>query len=180
MKIYLWVAGVSFVLLTPIAHAKEKLEWRYDRANEGVLVLYDVDSGSYPYEELSLTCEDNGDLSVEARGIRLWSDVNGPVIDPEDLQSLAIETDMFRIEAPLQKVTSEYSGWAQARFPKSGSLVEGLMGTFLVVRAVNRNPVLSRPLERGDYSRLYPAPDYMKSGPFRQYCAKRIVPLAKH
>lgn len=180
MNKYLWVAGVSFALLAPIANAKEKLEWQYDRANEGVLVLYDLDRGSYPYEELSLTCEDNGDLSVEARGIRLWSDVNGPVIDPDDLQSLAIETDMFRIEAPLQKVNSEYLGWAQARFPKSGMLVEGLMGTFFVVRAVNRNSVMSRPLERGDYSRLYPPPNYAKSGPFLQYCAKRIPPIARY
>jgi hypothetical protein len=164
-------ACIGFALLAGQAMAKDRYGWDYSEAHTGLLMVYDLSVDDPPYPDMSMACDRNGDLLVEARGLSLWNDVDTPSVDPEDLQTLTLETDGGRLEAPLEPVRTSYSGWARARFANGASFADNLSeSSFLVVRAVNRTPVSERDARDTDLAVAYPPLDYQKSEPFRSYC----------
>ncbi|MDC7682043.1 hypothetical protein PQU92_02075 [Asticcacaulis sp. BYS171W] len=168
---HMWVAGLCVTLLSGVANAKEKYEWRYDRSNEGLLTLWDISNGKPLYDKLSLFCADDGSLVVEARGIILWTDVGGGS-NPENYERFALETAVLRLEASLEPANTDYSGWALARYAGGTKLIDGIVpGEFIVVRAIHRKPVMERSTSDYDLTELYPAPNFKKSEAFRKYCA---------
>ncbi|MFT4091427.1 MAG: hypothetical protein QM645_11890 [Asticcacaulis sp.] len=170
------VAVSTFILASALVAGQTRADddkpyWDYDGAHRGVL-SYQVGSSKYPRPRLSLYCAEDGSLHVYAPTITLWSDVGGPIIDPHYLNRIAIETSILRLEAPLETQGNGYVGWASGYFKDGVSLVAGIVGSeFLVVRAMNSQPVLERPLHQGDMAVSVEPPDWEKSRPFLAYCA---------
>lgn len=100
------------------------------------------------------------------------------MVDPHYLDRLAIETSVLRLEAPLETHGNGYVGWASGRFRDGVPVVAGIIGgEFLVIRAMNRQPVSERPLHRGDLAVSVEPPDWKKAKPFLDYCATIAPPV---
>ena len=149
--------------------------WRYPKV-EGEALTVNQDNGGRrdvpEWEELALSCQADGSLQIEARQLRLSSDVP-LMINPADFTQLTVKSEVLRLDAMMTPRGNGFETWSHGVFVDGARLVPQLLaGQSLAVTAVNRKPLAKRTEADEDMAVTYPAPDWERTATFRAGCAK--------